>query len=208
MFKWGSIINSMETSNPPTTIEQQLELESYYYGFIGHMLGKKRNDVVDEYLERAEKLNTKILKASPKNPAAHSFKGSFLGFHIGLNRFKSVYLGPESKFFINKAVNLDPNNITALILKGNMLFYAPGMFGGDKEDALELYLKAEKLIEKSNDTDYNWEYLNLLTTLGRAYEHLNRWKDAKLMYEKALQKEPNYHFVKDELYPRLLNRMR
>lgn len=208
MFKWGTVINMTEKANPPVTVDQKLELLSYYYGFIGHMMGKKQYDVVEDYLEKAEILNNQVLRLSSKNATACSYKGAFIGFHIGLNKLKSVYLGPESKLFINKAIKLDPNNITAIINKGNLLYYAPGVFGGDKEDAVVLFLKAEKLMEKNKDTEHNWVYLNLLTTLAKAYEKLDQLQDAKLTYEKALKKEPNYKWVKDDLYPKLLNKMK
>jgi tetratricopeptide (TPR) repeat protein len=208
MFKWGAVINTMEKMNPPVTVDQKLELVSYYYGFIGHMMGKKQYDVVEEYLKKAEDLNNQVLRLSPKNATACSYKGAFMGFHIGLNKLKSVYLGPESRVLMNKAIKLDPNNVTALINKGNVYFYAPGLLGGDKEDAVDLFLKAEKLMEKNKDTDHNWVYLITLTTLAKSYEKLDQLQNAKITYEKALKNEPNYHWVKDDLYPKLLKQMK
>ena len=203
-YKWGSLIRTEETTNPPATTEQKLELINYYYGFIGHMMGKKQYETAREFIERAEKLNNQVLKSSPKNATAFSYKGAFMGMRIGLNRIKSVYLWPESKGYIDKALKLEPNNVQAIIDKGNLLFYSPNMLGGDKEEALELFHKAEKIMEKNKDTDHNWEYLNLLVTMAKAYEKLDNLQEAKHYYEKALQKEPNFKWVKDDLYPKLL----
>ena len=208
MYRWGGLINTVEASNPPATIDQKLELINFYYGYIGHMMGKKEHEIAGDYLERAEKLNNQVLRLSPRNATAYAYKGAFMGMRIGLNRLKSVYLGPESKMYINKAIALEPNNVQAIIDKGNLLFYSPGMLGGDKDDAITLFLHAEKLMEKNKDTDHNWNYLILLTTLAKAYEKLDQLPAAKLAYEKALRNEPNYKWVRDDLYPKLILRMK
>jgi len=206
MNKWGNIIHSIETNNPPTTIDQKIELINYYYGYIGYLIGQKKYETAQSYIVKGEKLITQILHASPNNATTYAFKGSFIGFRIGISKFKAIYLGPESLGYIEKALELDPQNVQGTIDRGNVFFYAPGIFGGDKNEALNLYLRAAKQIEKSKDTDQNWAYLNLLTTIGIAFDKLNRPNEAKLIYEKILRKEPNFRWVKEELYPKLLAR--
>jgi tetratricopeptide (TPR) repeat protein len=171
-------------------------------------MGKKQFETAQEFIERAEKLNNQVIRSSQKNATAYSYKGAFMGFRIGLNRMKSVYLWPESRGYIDRALKLEPTNVQAIIDKGNMLYYSPGMLGGDKEDAVVLFLKAEKLMEKNKETDHNWVYLNLLVTLAKASEKLDKPQEAKLFYEKALQKEPNFRWVKDDLYPKLLLKLK
>ena len=56
---------------------------------------------------------------------------------------------------MNKALELDPQNIQAIIDKGNQLFYAPEMLGGDKKEALTYFLKAANILEKKKETNEN-----------------------------------------------------
>jgi hypothetical protein len=89
---------------------------------------------------------------------------------IAVNKSKAIFLGSESSANINKTCELDPNNIQAIIDKGNRLYYATSAYGGDKKEALKYYLKGIKLIEKNNDFDQNRAYLNPLTLIAQAYE--------------------------------------
>jgi len=204
MYKWGSIIHATEAGKPLTTVDQKLELVNLYYGYIGHLLGKKQYDTAEDMIGRGEKLINQILKASPKNATAYAYKGSFLGFRMAISKFRTFALGRESIADINKAYRLDPQNIQAIIDKGNFLYYTPKLFGGDKEEALKFYLKGSLILEKNKDTIQNWVYLNLLTSIALAYDKTDNPRDAKLTYQKILRKEPNYKWVKEVLYPRIL----
>lgn len=206
MYKWGSIIQTIETGKSSLTVDQKLELINYYYGYVGHLIGKKQYEEAEDMIARGEKLIQQVLKVAPDNATACSFKGSFLGFRMGISRFKVFSLSHESLEDINRAYELDPRNVQALIDKGNILFYSPSVFGGDKEEALKYYLKGSAILENKRDTDQNWVYLNLLTTIALAYDKTDRPKDAKIICEKILRKEPNYKWVKDILYPRILEK--
>jgi len=204
MYKWGSIIHATETGKPLTTIDQKLELVNLYYGYIGHLIGKKQYDIAENMIKKGEKIIHQVLQASPRNATAYAFKGSFLGFRMGISKFRTFTLARESIADINKAYALDPQNIQAIIDKGNFLYYTPKILGGDKDEALEFYLRGSRILERNRDTNQNWVYLNLLTTIALAYDKTESPKEAKLICEKILRKEPNYRFVKEVLYPRLL----
>ena len=207
MYKWGTIIHTLDTGKA-TTIDKKLELINYYYGYIGYLIGKKQNDVAGSMIIKGEKLIHQVLLASPRNATATSFKGSFLGFRMGINKYKSFGLSRESFSDINRAYTMDPQNVQALIDKGNILFYSPGIFGGDKEEALKYYLKGSRMLERNRDTEQNWVYLNLLTVIAQAYEKTDQPEQARQICEKLLHKEPNYRWIKDVYYPRLLGKTR
>ena len=204
MTKWEELIRTVEASENNKTIEQKLELINYYYGDIGYLIGKKQYEPAEKLITKGEKLITEVLQVSPKNATALSFKGSFLGFHIGICKYKAVFLGPESKSYINKAIELDPQNVQGLIDKGNLLFYAPRILGGDKKEALIYFLKAAGIMERERDTYENWVYLNVLTMIASSYKKDQNLNEAKLTYEKILGIEPNIVWVKNDLYPKLL----
>ena len=166
MTKWETVVQSMEASHSITTVDQKLELVSYYYGVIGYLIGKKQYLHAEQLTNKGEALIDQVLHASPKNATATSYKGSFTGFRVGIKKFKALLLIFDSKKYINKAVELDPQNVQALIDKGNMYYYAPAVFGGDKKTALTYYLKAAGIMEQKNEISDNWVYLNTLTMIA------------------------------------------
>jgi len=208
MNKWEGVIHSMELSKSVNTIDRKLELINYYYGYIGYLIGKKEFDKAEKLISKGEKLIDQVLHDSPKNATALSFKGSFMGFEIGTCKYKAMFLGSESKNCINNALKIDPENVQALIDKGNILYYAPKILGGDKKEALVYFLKGARILEKNKDTDQNWVYLNLLSIIASAYEKTDKLGEAKLVYEKILLNEPDLVWVKNDLYPTLLAKIK
>jgi len=202
MTKWESIVQSMEASRSVTTIDQKLELVSYYYGIIGYLIGKKQYLHAEQLTNKGEALIDQVLHASPKNATATSYKGSFTGFRVGIKKFKALLLIFDSKKYINKAVEMDPQNVQALIDKGNMYYYAPAVFGGDKKTALTYYLKAAGIMEQKNETSDNWVYLNTLTMIAFAHTKTDNPNAAKQMYAKIMRLEPNITWAKEVLIVR------
>jgi len=206
MHKWENIIVSIEKQKPES-VNEKLELLSYYYGYTGFLLGVKNYEKAAQYVDKGDKLIANILKVSPKNATAYAFKGSFIGFRIGMSKFKAITLGPESNKNIAHALQLDPSNIQAHVDKANALYHTPGLFGGDKKQSLKLFQKSVSLLEKSKQTENNWFYLNVLTLTAKNFESLEQWQNAKSIYEKILRHTPDYKWVKNELYPSLLKKM-
>lgn len=207
MNKWASVIFTIEKENP-TSVEKKTELISYYYGYIGFLLGTKKYETAQKYMTKGEKIIDELLKTNSKNATLYAFKGSFIGFRIGISRFKAITLGSESSANVNKAYQLDPQNVQAIVDKGNALYHTPKLFGGDKKESLKLFLKGAKLLETNHHTEDNWFYLNVLTLVARNYESLEQYEQAKLTYEKILHFESDYKWVKNELYPALKAKMK
>jgi|ERR1035437_1954163 tetratricopeptide (TPR) repeat protein len=208
MTKWDHVIRTMEASNSTITVDQKLELINYYYGYIGYLIGKKQYEPAEKLISKGEKLIAQVLHNSPKNATAYSFKGSFLGFQIGICKYKAVFLGSDSKSFINKSLEIDPQNVQGLIDKGNLLYYSPKLFGGDKKEALIFFLKAVKVMEQKKETNENWVYLNLLSIIASSYEKTDNLVEARITYEKIIRNEPDIKWIKDNLYPQLLAKMK
>jgi len=208
MNKWANVIETIESTNSAVSIEQKLELINYYYGYLGYLIGRKKYDQAQKIIDKGDKLINQVLIADPKNSTAYAYKGSYIGFKIGINKFKAISLGPESSACINKAFELDSQDIQAIVDKGNMLLHAPKFWGGNKNEALKLFLKGAKLLETGKKTEQNWFYLNVLIQIARTYENLKQPEQAVLTYEKILRKEPDFNWVRNELYPKLLKKMK
>lgn len=205
--KWVVVLKNMEKDKLNTS-DKKLELVGYYYGYIGYLLGRKNYNEAEKYIAKGDKLVDEVLKISPKNATAYSYKGSFIGFKIDLSKFKALTLGKESVANVDKALSIDPLNTQALIDKANTLYHTPKIFGGDKAEAIKYFEKAIKVFENSKNTRENWLYLNTLIQLAKTRESLEQYTSAAHLYEKVLLVEPRFNWVKNDLYPSLRAKMK
>jgi len=208
MPRWKVIIDQIETKAEKSN-ELLIELVNYQYGYIAWCIGTNHKDEAQNYLRRAEE-NLKLLEnrrfALSK---VYGYKSAFYGFHIGLNIFSAPFIGPKSMASAKQALTTDPDDFFGYIQMGNVQFHAPSMFGGSKQEALKNYLKAKVLMEKNiPDFAKDWNYISLLSSIAQAYEQTDDLVRAKLIYEEILKYEPRFTWVRDELYPKLLKRLK
>lgn len=204
--QWIQVISDMERATDQKTLSWKLELAEYYYGMAGFYIGIKRKDLAETIIEKGDVLVDGILKEHPTNATAMAFKGSMTAFKISLTRYKVLVLGKESLQWMEKAMKTDPNNVQALADRGNAYVHAPALFGGDPELGIQLFKKSLSLLEKRNQASGNWFYLNLLVTTGEAYKRIGQLDKARVYYEKALQVEPRFRYVRETLLPALVKK--
>ena len=205
-IKWIKALKMAEKSDlsKPQNLE---ELIHCYYALTSNQIAKKMRDDAEMSIQKAKSYIDILLKKNPNNAVALNYKGVFLGYEIAMNKMKAVTLGNSCRNNINKALQLDPNNPQILFDKGNLLYYPPKIFGGDKKEALKYYQKAIAIYEKQNKTQNNWMYIQLLVVEGHSYELLEQDKMAEKSYLKILKIAPDFLTVKNDLYPKLKARM-
>ncbi len=206
MKEWHRVIEEMENTETLTGNGNKLQLIGYYYGYIGYLLGTEKTDKALEEIVKGMAWIDQVVSTDPANATAYAYKGAFLGFRMASGNFRAMYLGPKSDANIDKAYGLDPDNIQAIIEKGNALYYAPWLFGGNKDKAMEFYERAIRKFESGNKTHKNWLYLNTMANLARTYARDEQYIKAGMVYRKILQREPDFQWVKEELYPSLLKK--
>lgn len=177
-----------------------------HYGLIGYFLGIDDNSSGRRLMEEAapylETLEGRVGYAAE----AKLFKAAFYAFRIGMRPWLGVRLGPQSERLINDAIDINPKYPRGWIEKGNMMFHAPAMFGGSKTKAIEYYTHAIHLMEESMQNNHRWLYLSTLVSLAQSYEHTGDPEKAISTYNKALEHEPDFKWVKEELLPAILSR--
>ena len=205
---WKNIIDSIEISGVKNN-ELLIELVNYQYGYIGYCIGFRKRDEAKIYLERAE-INIGILERYNYNPSLiNAYKCAFYGFRIGLNKLTAPINGLKSIEHARSAIALDNKNYFGYIQYGNIQFYMPAALGGSKRVGIEYFLKAKELLENDpSDLIYNWNYLSLLIIIGQSYTYIDELGQAKNVYENILRIEPGFLYVKNELYPNLLMKIR
>ena len=208
MENWKVIIDDMEKQKQETETFIS-ELVNYQYGYIAWCIGIEKTASAKHYISLAEN-NLEWLENNRKTDASivHAYKSAFYGFKIGMAKFKAPILGPRSVNHAQQAMEINTSNPLGFIQYGNSQYYMPSIFGGSKQVAIGYYKKAQAIME--SDTRYlqnDWNYLNLLTVIAQALHETGNLTGAKKYYEKIIEIEPRFQWVKNELYPELLKKM-
>lgn len=208
MIDWQIVIDSMEQNKTENT-GYLSELVNYQYGFIGYCLAEDDDKKAKHYLDLAEN-NLDILENLNFDSAlVNAYEAAFWGFKIGLSPIKAPIFGRRCIKNADRALELNNKLPFAHVQYGNAYFYMPAIFGGSKEVAIEHFLLAIEQMEKQPAALQNdWNYLSLLSLTGQSYEEMGEYEKAKSIYEKALQFEPDFKWVKDELYPNLKTKLK
>lgn len=206
MGKWKSTMDSISNINSKSN-KQQLELINYQYGYIPWCIDNDREKEAEEYLNKAQKILKQLEQQDYKPSILYAYKAAFIGFEIGLAPYKAPFIGPESLSFANQSKNLNSNNAFSYVQLGHIEFYTPKIFGGSKTNAMQHYLKAVSIMENNEQLSQNWNYLNVLATIVNAYIELEQYDKAKEYCVKTLEIEPNFDWVKNELYPQILKKL-
>ncbi len=173
------------------------------YGLIGYYLAIDDNSRGRLQLGKARGYLEILFEAKAYEAEAMLFQAAFNAFRISLRPWLGVNLGPQSERLINDAIAMKPGYPRAWVEKGNLLYFAPSIFGGSKTKAIEHYKKAIRVMESNMQNNHRWLYLSTLVGLARAYENTGDFDNAIAMLEKSLTFEPNFLWVKDEVLPEI-----
>jgi tetratricopeptide (TPR) repeat protein len=181
------------------------ELTEAQYGYIAYCLSVKRKKEAESTLEKAERQVEAMLARRGDDPRVYSLQGAFFGFRIQLQPVRAPFYGRKSEAANQKALQTGPEEPQAWMERGNIAYYKPAIFGGSRSEAVPYYEKAVRLFESTpGRTTQNWIYLNCLAGLAQAYEETGEAGKAGDLYRKILRIEPDFKWVRDELYPRYL----
>ena len=206
MPKWKNVIDIMNIEKNKSN-DFLFELINYQYGYVAWCIGNDKDEFAEFYLNLAERNLSILEKRAYKLYLINSYKSAFYGYRIGLNILKAPFIGPKSIDCAKLAIKLNKDDPYGYIQYGNSQYYMPAAFGGSKTVALDYYKKAETLMEfNTGEIKDDWNYISLLTIIAKAYTDLQNYKTAKMYYEKILKIEPNFLWVKNELYPELLKK--
>ena len=199
MVEWEKAMDTYKV----TANADKLELINFQYGYIAYCIDQDKKEEAKKYMLKAKNLIAELEKQQYKVSTLYAYKSAFIGFDMGISPYKALFIGHESLSFAEKSVAIDETNFFGYIQLGNIAFYTPAMFGGSKTEAIIHYLKALELMEKDPEIlKSNWNYLNLLATIINAYHEQGQY------CIKTLSIEPEFDWVKNHLYPKILKRIK
>ncbi len=156
------------------------------------------NDAID-HLEKATAQDEGFAEA-------HALLSSMLGQKAGEQWYKAMFLGPKADDAMERAKTLAPENPRVVLLEAIGTFNKPGMFGGDKEAALDGFQEATRLFEQETVSDPlapSWGHEEAYAWIGLAHMDANRPEEARQAFEQALEINPDYGWVENVLMPKV-----
>jgi tetratricopeptide (TPR) repeat protein len=178
----------------------------YLQGFATYAktsLSYRANDMkaVRAALEESEK-QLAAVKEEPWKSEATALRGMIAGQLISVRGGASAMtLGPRMRERTEAAFEALPQSPRVLICHGVMFLNTPGMFGGDKDEALRLIKRAVAAYEKSPEAAPRWGRAWALGWLAQASLQTGDLTAAREAATQALAIEPEYVWVKTGLLP-------
>ena len=142
--------------------------------FVHFLYGDVRATTVEDKLasyDRGREIARRAVELAPRNPEAHVWYGINTG-RWGLTKgvMRSLFLLPTVRQEVDATLALDPKNLRALALSGNVFLEVPGLFGGDRA-------KAEQQFRRALEIDPHFTVARV--DLGRVLIAAGRYPDAR-----------------------------
>ncbi len=168
--------------------------------------GEKNKDAASEHLDSAVGHLKEATRIDPEAAEAYALLSSAYGRQIGLSPVKGMFIGPKAGKAIKKAMELAPDNPRVVLSAAIGDFNTPRMFGGNKESAMQGFQRAAELfaLEKpAEPVEPVWGHSEAYAWLGLAYMDRDEREPAGMAFEKALEIDPDFGWVKYVLLPEL-----
>lgn len=200
---WKQLVSKEQSAfDKSKTNENRYRLLLAQHGLLGATMADQDEDLFDDHFKKAKDNIEELIEADYEVANAKAMLSSIYGWEIAYSGYKGMFLGSKNSSNIESATKLDPSSPLVWQVHASYKLFTPEMFGGDLNEAVKSFEKAVKLYDASEAAQKsNWRYLDALAWLGQAYESTNQNDKAKQTYEKALEVEPNFGWVKYALLP-------
>jgi tetratricopeptide (TPR) repeat protein len=141
---------------------------SYVYFLVGDVRATTPEDKLAAY-DKGREIGKRAVELAPRNPDAHVWYGINTG-RWGQTKgiMRSLFLLPTVREQVDATLALDPRNLRALSLSGNVFLEVPRIAGGDREKAEAQFRKALEI--DPHFTVARVDLARVLIATGRAAE--------------------------------------
>lgn len=200
---WGTALAEVEKEKSPTQ-QTLLDAANYTYGYIAWLIDKNKKSEAEHQIQRLEAIVCQLESQKYADSCIfYVYRASIAAYQVKLGTGKMATNGLKAIKYCNHAVEMNPTNPMALSLKGNVDFYRPAIFGGNKKEALSSFKKSAYEFERQHKTANSWNYMASLMTMAQAYDKLGNTTEAITICKKILKLAPNFLYVKNTLLPSL-----
>jgi tetratricopeptide (TPR) repeat protein len=156
---------------------------SYVYFLIGDVRATSADEKLAAY-DKGREIGKRAVELAPKNPEAHVWYGINTG-RWGQSKgiMRSLFLLPTVREEIDATLALDPRNLRALALSGNVFLEVPRIAGGDRD-------KAEVQFRRALEIDPHFTVARV--DLARVLIATGRQADARRELQRVIaERQPN-----------------
>ncbi|GIX07815.1 MAG: hypothetical protein KatS3mg115_2218 [Candidatus Poribacteria bacterium] len=179
----------------------------YYLAFLSNQLGwhylstqHRNEDLAGHYLEEAQRYAEEANKRQ-EHAVNYLLLASAASGRLGLSSpLKAPLLGRKAKEYNDRAFQQDPDNPQVLLSVAMFKLFAPGLFGGDRNEARRLLLRMAEVARTYRPQD---PLILPLGTEAEAYAYLalleameENPEAARTYAQHALALRPDYAFPK------------
>ena len=164
---------------------------------------KRRNERVRKpLLEEAESLMKARVEADPNDAGAHLVLSQVYQARI-TGMMSGMRFGRRAGETLDRALELAPDDPRPLYLKGVNQLMAPGPFGNKEEARRNLEAAVARFAEGAPPGVFWWGEPEAYAFLGLSYAREKERDQARTHYERALELEPGFDWVRERLLPDL-----
>jgi tetratricopeptide (TPR) repeat protein len=173
------------------------------YKVAVYYMQKKDKQQIVNYVDSATKNLKSLINDDESDAEAISLLGTVYGIQVSMDPSLGPSKGSQNVALTLEALEISPDNPRVLLQKGISKYNTPEFFGGSEEEAMDYFKKSISIFENKDESDgiINWGYLDALAWLGKTYSQLGDYEAAISTYNKALQIEPEFSWVKNSLLP-------
>ena len=172
---------------------------------VSRQVKRRREPIRKELLEEAESLMKARIEADPNDAGAHLVLSQVYQERI-TGMMSGMRFGRRAGETLDRALELAPGDPRALYLKGVNQLMAPGPFGNKEEARRNLEAAVARFAEGAPEGAFWWGEPEAHAFLGLSYARENERDPARTHYERALELEPGFDWVRDSLLPDLESR--
>ena len=189
--------------------DEENYLAQYYLAFTDYNLAvyfmqKKEKEQFQKFADSSEEILKELINQNSSDAETVSLLGALYGIQVAMNHGLGPSLGSQNIALTSEPLGIAPDNPRVLLQKGISKFNSPEFVGGSKEEALKYFTQSVKAFENLSDKGgkIDWGYLDALAWLGIAHSSLGDFESAITAYNKALEVEPDFAWIKYELLPK------
>jgi tetratricopeptide (TPR) repeat protein len=178
-------------------------LAEYFLGYIDYNLGvvvyRSEKEKAASFLDSAVMHLERAIQKDDNSAEAHALLSSCTGIQISFSPLSGIWRGPKAGSEMAKAKKLSPENPRVALLDAIGTYNTPALFGGGKEKGFEAMKKAADLFDRWKTADSlepDWGKEQVYAWIGLAYLDRNETILARKAFEKSLEINPEYGWVK------------
>lgn len=172
------------------------------YRLANYFIASQEMEKAETYVKECETYLLKAMEIDHEFGELDAMYAYMLGFEIAIDQKKAMSLGFQSFQYMGKASIKSPDNPRVFYLKGISELYTPQQYGGGVDMAIKTLNRSVELFDKEKiEEEYmpSWGKEEAYTFLGMAYNQKGEKENAREMFTRALEVNPDFGLAAEEL---------